>query len=33
MYNPMGHRPDVWAKDWHQTMLTNSIKWGMGQMK
>jgi len=33
MYNPMGHRPDVWAKDWHQTMLTNSIKWGMAQMK
>ena len=33
LYNEMGHRPDVWATDWYQTMLVNSIKWGTGQMK
>ncbi|MGH9755809.1 MAG: ThuA domain-containing protein [Blastocatellia bacterium] len=33
MYNAMGHRPDVWTKDWYQTMIVNSIKWGTGQMK
>jgi hypothetical protein len=29
----MGHRPDVWAKDWYQTMIVNAIKWGTGQIK
>ena len=33
MYNAMGHRPDVWAKDWYQMMIVNAIKWGTGQMK
>lgn len=33
MYNAMGHRPDVWTTDWYQTMITNAIKWGTGQMK
>jgi type 1 glutamine amidotransferase len=33
MYNAMGHRPDVWTADWYQTMITNTIQWGTGQMK
>jgi type 1 glutamine amidotransferase len=33
MYNAFGHRPDVWSTDWYKLMMTNSIKWGIGQMK
>lgn len=33
MYNAFGHRPDVWTTDWYKVMITNSIKWGLGQMK
>jgi uncharacterized protein len=33
MYNEMGHRPDVWAAEWYQTMIVNALKWGTGQMK
>jgi type 1 glutamine amidotransferase len=33
MYNALGHRPDVWTSDWYQTMIANSVKWGVGQMK
>lgn len=33
MYNALGHRSDVWATPWYQTMIVNAIKWGTGQMK
>jgi type 1 glutamine amidotransferase len=33
MYNAMGHRPDVWTTEWYQTMIANTIKWGVGQLK
>jgi uncharacterized protein len=33
LYNEMGHRPDVWATEWYQTMIVNALKWGTGQMK
>jgi type 1 glutamine amidotransferase len=32
-YSALGHRPDVWANDWYQTMLVNAIKWSAGELK
>lgn len=32
-YNAIGHRPEIWLSEWYQTMLTNAIKWGLGELK
>lgn len=32
-YNALGHRPEVWQSEWYQTMLANTIKWGLGTAK
>ena len=32
-YTALGHRPEIWASDWYQTMLVNAIKWGVGELK
>ncbi|NBO63919.1 MAG: ThuA domain-containing protein [Acidobacteria bacterium] len=29
VYNALGHRPDVWTAEWYQTMIVNTIKWGV----
>jgi len=29
----LGHRPDIWASDWYQTLLSNAIKWAAGELK
>jgi type 1 glutamine amidotransferase len=32
-YNALGHRPEIWASEWYQTMMVNTIKWGLGELK
>jgi len=32
-YTALGHRPDIWASDWYQTLLSNAIKWAAGELK